>query len=68
MKPQCRDCKHFFITFQPGTPYGCRRFSLKSRDLPSQIVAMAGMGECQGFEPKASAKRPSDSLADPRNG
>ena len=54
-KPLCRNCRHYFITFDPQLPYGCRRFHIKSKEQPSVIVASAGMGECQGFEPKASA-------------
>lgn len=54
-KPNCKECRHFYITWNPQTPNGCRRFGIQCKDRPSQIVAMAGQGECQGFEEK---KRP----------
>jgi len=55
-RPVCRNCRHYYITFDPKMPYGCRRFNIKSRETPSQVVAQAGMGECQGFEAKAVGK------------
>jgi hypothetical protein len=56
-KPNCLQCKHFFITFNPKTPKGCRKFGIQCKNLPSEIVFMAGHGECQGFEQK---KRPDE--------
>jgi hypothetical protein len=50
--PNCRECRHFFITFDKFVPYGCRKFQIKSAGLPSQAVASAGSGDCQAFEPK----------------
>lgn len=50
--PNCSNCRHFFITWNPQTPNGCRRFGIQCRERPSQIVFMAGQGECQGFEEK----------------
>lgn len=55
-KPLCRNCRHYFITFEAQTPYGCRKFGIKSRQVPSLAVASAGSGECQGFEPKVAGK------------
>ena len=54
-KPNCSQCRHFYITWNAKTPNGCRRYGIESKERPSAIVMAAGMGECQGFEPK---KRP----------
>lgn len=54
-KPNCSQCRHFFITWDQKTPNGCRRFGIQSREIPSKVVAQAGLGDCQGFEAK---KRP----------
>ena len=51
-KPNCTKCKHYFITFEKKTPYGCRIYGIKSQDNPSKIVAAAGQGDCQGYTPK----------------
>jgi hypothetical protein len=51
-KPLCRNCRHYFITYDPQLPYGCRRYGIKSKDAPSKAVESAGAGECQGFESK----------------
>lgn len=50
-KPNCMNCQHFFITYDPRTPRGCKLYKLQSRELPSQIVKMAGT-ECMGFKEK----------------
>ena len=55
-KPKCQQCRHYFITWDQKTPNGCRRFGIQSREMPSSIVRSAGMGDCQGFEAKASKK------------
>lgn len=51
-KPNCSKCKHYFITWDKQTPYGCRIYGIKTQDRPSTIVKAAGGGECQGYEPK----------------
>jgi len=60
-RPLCRNCRHYFITFDKDLPYGCRRFGIKSRQTPSEVVKSAGQGECQGFEAKPSAASKEDS-------
>ncbi len=62
-RPKCSQCKHFYITWDPKTPNGCRQFGIQSKDLPSNIVAAAGSGECKGYEAK-KAKPTSNSSVD----
>jgi hypothetical protein len=53
MKPSlCLKCKHYFVTFDPLTPHGCRTFQLKSRQMPDRIVHTHSEEECHGFAPK----------------
>ena len=59
-KPNCSQCRHFYITWNAKTPNGCRRYGIEAKDRPSAIVMAAGLGDCQGFEPK---KRPQDTKA-----
>jgi hypothetical protein len=51
-KPKCTQCRHYYITWDPKIPNGCRRFGIQCKDQPSRIVAQAGEGECQGYEAK----------------
>jgi hypothetical protein len=55
-RPNCSQCRHFYITWDQRTPNGCRRYGIQSKDRPSNVVAQAGAGECQGFEAKKTAQ------------
>lgn len=67
MKPNCRNCKHFFITYNQQTPNGCRIYQIQSKQLPSIIVKQANAGaDCIGHEAKPSKTAKSKDLNDPR--
>lgn len=53
--PNCLKCTHYFITHDPGRPYGCRAMAFKSRTSPAQVVLQSSGMNCQMFTPK---KRP----------
>jgi hypothetical protein len=55
-KPNCSQCRHFYITWNQKTPNGCRRFGIQCQDKPSNVIQSAGLGDCQGFEEKAKKK------------
>ena len=45
----CFTCGHFYITYDPQFPYGCRAAGFKSRGMPSrEMAANSGMA-CQFF-------------------
>jgi len=51
----CAKCIHYFITYDPQFPYGCRAMGFKSRRPPHQeIIAATGTG-CVTFSPKLRA-------------
>lgn len=50
--PQCRNCKNYFITYDPVKPHGCRAMGFKSKRLPSQVVYESSGIVCQLFDPK----------------
>ncbi len=53
MEKNCRNCKHFFISFDPKAPNGCRIFNFKSKKMPFIVVSETNKGqECAGFTPK----------------
>jgi hypothetical protein len=48
----CHQCGHFFITYDPKYPYGCRVIGFKSRDLPSVVVCRDSGSACRLYSPK----------------
>jgi len=48
----CFACRHFFITYTPRFPYGCRAVGFKSRFLPAQEMYRNSGLLCQLFEEK----------------
>lgn len=48
----CRNCKHFYITFDKYLPNGCRVFDIKTKQLPMRVVKKESQKDCQGFEKK----------------
>jgi hypothetical protein len=61
-KPNCAQCRHFYITWDARTPNGCRQYGIQSKEQPSRIVSAAGAGDCQGFEPKKRQEAKKDVL------
>ncbi len=52
MKIDCRKCKHYYITWDPSNPNGCKKFSFKSRLMPSDVVYQSSGMICNAFEAK----------------
>ena len=34
MNPICNKCQHFYVTYKPKFPYGCKAFRVISKKLP----------------------------------
>jgi len=51
-KVNCIRCTHYFVTWEPGRPHGCRAYGFKSQAIPSQVVRQSSGAECQLFTPK----------------
>lgn len=68
MKPNCIQCKHYFITFNQSTPKGCRAYGIQSAQLPSIVVKNATSGNgCLAFELKQRlVKKKTKDLNDPK--
>lgn len=45
-------CKHYFVTWDPAAPHGCRAMSFKGSRIPSVVVYESSGMECQLFDPK----------------
>ncbi len=55
-KINCIKCKHFFVTYEPRRPYGCRAYGFKGAKMPSVIVYQSSGMECESFELKVIKK------------
>ena len=55
-KPDCYNCKHFFVTWQAHAPRGCRAFGFKTKNLPSIEVLKASGKDCEYYNPKRKKK------------
>ena len=66
-KVNCFQCKHFFITWDPKTPKGCRAYGVKSAQIPSVIVAQASAQGCLAFADKAQIKKDQATKVDLNN-
>ena len=53
--PDCWQCRHFAISWQPAMPYQCRLMQFKSRTIPHLEVVRADGRPCQGYSPKPVA-------------
>lgn len=45
--PTCRGCRHFFITYDPRYPLGCRAMGFKGRRNPHIEVQSASGAPCR---------------------
>ncbi len=42
----CFMCRHFYITYDPNFPYGCRAAGFRSRVLPAEEVFISSGMQC----------------------
>ena len=55
-RPDCLHCLHYFVTWEPGSPRGCRAYEFKSNELPSEVVKASSGKPCQLFTRKPDRK------------
>jgi len=55
-KINCLSCKHFYVTWDPRFPRGCKAYGFKTKLLPSADVRASSGKPCLGFEDRG-AKR-----------
>lgn len=51
-KIDCHRCTHYFVTWQPSAPHGCRGHGFKSRQIPSVVVQSSSGMPCLLYKPK----------------
>lgn len=55
-RPDCLHCLHYFVTWEPDKPRGCRAYEFKAAELPSDVVLEASGEPCQLFQRKPGAR------------
>lgn len=48
----CMNCRHYFVTWDPVAPHGCRAMGFKGVQIPSLTVYQSSGLDCQLFDPK----------------
>ena len=61
-KINCFNCSHFFITYDPHEPYGCRAMGFKSRQFPSDVAESCSGLKCQMYTPKKKRQNEDEAL------
>ena len=54
----CFKCKHFYVTWEPSNPRGCRAFGFKTHRIPSDVVLETSGEACLKFVAKSTEKKP----------
>ncbi|HZG79058.1 MAG TPA: uracil-DNA glycosylase [Paenibacillus sp.] len=58
----CMKCKHYYVTWEPQFPRGCRAYGFKTVQMPSATVLSSSGKPCLQYEeklapPQAGTKR-----------
>ncbi len=53
----CRNCKHYYVTWDKYFPYGCRALDFKSKTLPAIAVRASSGMPCLSFAPKEATPK-----------
>ena len=49
---RCAECRHYYVTWDPNFPRGCKAYGFKSRQIPSVAVRQSSGEPCRMFESK----------------
>ncbi len=63
--PNCWQCQHFAISWDPSRPYSCKLMGFKTRVQPSLEVLRVDGERCRGFVLKAVVTPPRASTSLP---
>jgi len=64
---QCHRCRHYYVSWNPSYPHGCRAFQMVTRMLPSLAVIRESGSPCLYEERKPDPSKAPES-ASPRMG
>ncbi|MFG1483676.1 uracil-DNA glycosylase [Halobacteriovorax sp. GFR7] len=60
----CMQCKYYFSTWDKDAPRGCRKFNMKSTNMPYILVRQSSGSDCSFFEQKEHLKKKKSKLDD----
>ncbi|SFL10665.1 hypothetical protein SAMN03159341_103237 [Paenibacillus sp. 1_12] len=49
----CIKCVHYYVTWDPAFPRGCKAFGFKTAEMPSTLVKRSSGHPCLKFESKS---------------
>lgn len=52
MKPNCKVCMYYYVTWNNKQPHGCKLYGFKSLQIPSVVIRVQTREDCNGFSPK----------------
>jgi hypothetical protein len=55
----CQQCHHYYVTWDPKAPHGCRKLGFKSAALPSAVVFTSSGMRCLHHTPRLITKNAS---------
>jgi hypothetical protein len=58
--PNCWQCQHFAVSWDPRMPYRCKRMGFKSAVLPSWEVLRVDGDFCRSFQLKNPTVKPAE--------
>jgi hypothetical protein len=50
-RPRCIRCAHYFVTWRPAKPHGCRAMGFRSAHDPALVVFQSSGMHCHLFKP-----------------
>lgn len=61
----CKQCKHYYVTWDVSHPHGCRFFAFKSAQIPALAVRTSSQENCHAFQAKLTTQsiKPSNTIA-----
>jgi len=52
VKINCVKCEHYYVTWEPKAPHGCRAYGFKGMQIPSRVVKANSGKDCIMFTEK----------------
>ena len=61
-KVNCMKCKHYYVTWDPSFPKGCKLYGFKTSRLPASLVYESTGKQCESYEERAVNRQDRDNV------